>query len=77
MCHNHTLNQFSDPDRVRFDTMLGALAVGRPIYRLSAEWIGTEKTEFVLARYLDGAKSQRLLARVDDHGAWVEWSDRT
>ena len=76
VCHNHTLNQFSDADRRRFDEMLAAHAVGRPIYRLSAEWLGTEKTEFVFSKYLDGAKSQRLLARVDDHGAWVQWADR-
>jgi hypothetical protein len=55
--------------------MLGELATERPIYRLSAEWLGTEKPEFVLSRYRNGRKAQRLLARVDDFGAWVEWAD--
>jgi hypothetical protein len=73
VCHNMTLNQFADADRVRFDGFLGELARGRVIYRLSGEWVGTEKPEFVLSRYENGSKTQRLLARVDDHGAWVEW----
>jgi hypothetical protein len=75
VCHNHTLNQWSDVDRARFDAMLGEFAMGRIVYRLSAEWLGTEKPEFVLSRYRDGRKSQRLLARVDDFGAWVQWAD--
>ena len=76
VCHNHTLNQWSDVDRTRFDAMLGELAMGRTIYRLSAEWLGTEKPEFVISRYCDGRRSLRLLARVDDFGAWIEWADR-
>jgi hypothetical protein len=70
-----TLNQFSDADRTRFDAMLGELSTERPIYRLSGEWVGTEKPEFSVSRYWNGGKSQRLLARFDDHGAWVEWAD--
>jgi hypothetical protein len=76
VCHNHVVNQFPEIDRVRFDALLGELADGRDLYRLSAEWIGTEQPEFVLSRYRDGDKWQRLLARVDDHGAWIRWADR-
>ena len=75
ICHNFLINQFSDPDRVRFDAMLADLAHHRDIYRLAAEWIGTETPEFTLSLYRHGNKSQRLLAQVDDHGAWIRWAE--
>jgi len=74
VCHNLVLNQFSDPERVRFDRMLSELSSGREIYRLSGEWIATKDPELTLTLYRDGNKSQRLLAVVDDHGAWIRWA---
>ena len=74
VCHNHVINQFSEAERSRFDELLMRLGSGRDVYRLAAEWIGTQTTEFTMARYRDGGKSHKLLALVDDHGAWLKWS---
>lgn len=75
VCHSHVMNQFSEADRSRFDTLLMRLASGRDIYRLAAEWLGTQTTEFTLSRYRDGGKTHGVLALVDDHGAWIRWTD--
>lgn len=78
VCHNHTLNQFSQPDRERFVEILEELSRDRDVYRLSAEWIdrrgiNTEHPRFLLNRYLSGRETETLLAFVDDHGRWVQW----
>jgi hypothetical protein len=74
ICHSHVLNQFSEMERSRFDALLASLAKDRDIYELSAEWIGTEWTEFSLSHFRAGSKSKTLLALVDDHGEWIRWS---
>jgi len=78
VCHNHTLNQFSSPERARFFNLLADFGKQRNIYELSAEWIdrsgmNTQQPGFVLSHYFRGSRSDRLLAYVDDHGQWIEW----
>jgi hypothetical protein len=71
--HCHTLNQFSDEGRQRFNALLERISRHRPINQLSAEWINTPKPELRLIQWDKGDSTERLLARVDQHGRWIEW----
>jgi hypothetical protein len=71
--HCHTLNQFSNEQRRRFDTLLAHISNRRSINQLSAEWIRTSKPELRLIRWEKGTPTEWLLARVDQHGRWIEW----
>ena len=79
---------FSTDDRQRFEELLKAASSSRSIAWLSAEGLGTvasfvEETgndpgpaasDVLGARlYEDGTVRQQLLARVHEHGQWLDW----
>lgn len=73
--HTFTINQFSEEARERFDDLLRDHATRRGLYRVSVEWIGANAPLLRLAFYEDNAEKVTLLARCDDHGEWLEWTD--
>ncbi len=72
--HTFTLNQISDVGRQLFSTILAEHARERDIHRVSIEWLEADDSPLLrLLRYADGAEEDRLLARCDDLGEWMEW----
>lgn len=72
--HSFTLNQFSQEDRINFSKTLERLSLYRALWRISLEWIGTEKPELILEYYYEGErKSVEKLAECHQHGAWIKW----
>jgi hypothetical protein len=71
--HCHTLNQFSEADRVAFQEMIRTASHDRSINVVSAEWIKTPQTELRLATWQNGECENTLLAEVDHHGRWIDW----
>jgi hypothetical protein len=74
--HTHTLNQVSPEARAQFTALLGELAATRELYRISAEWLGAPVPQLTLTTWSRGQAHERLLARCDHHGRWLEWLDR-
>ncbi|PYM14206.1 MAG: DUF2332 domain-containing protein [Candidatus Rokuibacteriota bacterium] len=73
--HSHTVNQFSPEQRERFTMALASLARTRTLYRVSAEWLGAPVPQLTLTTWSQGRADERLLARCDHHGRWLEWLD--
>jgi hypothetical protein len=74
--HSFTLNQFSPQMRDQFTGRIEDEAKRREhLFRLSIEWLsGMNTPELQMVAYHNGAKvEERLLARVDHHGRWIEW----
>jgi hypothetical protein len=76
--HAHTLYQFTPAAQARFDEQLmqHARSSGRPIWRIGVEVDRPGEPAIVLTHYRPDGHDQRLLARCDAHGAWIEWIDR-
>ena len=72
--HCHTLNQFSADRRQDFAALLSECSKQRPMNQLSAEWILTLQPELRWIQWEDGHPAETLLANVDHHGRWIEWS---
>jgi hypothetical protein len=71
--HTHTLNQFSPEARARLASLLAHQASKRDLYQISIEWLGREHPCLELVSFVDGARSQELLAYCGSHGEWLEW----
>jgi hypothetical protein len=72
--HSFVLNQFSEEDRSKFDSLLKDLSKNRPIWRISLEWIGSKEPELVVSRYVSGTKNHvQKLAECHGHGEWIRW----
>ena len=54
---------------------LASLARTRTVYRVSAEWLGAPVPQLTLTTWSQGRADERLLARCDHHGRWLEWLD--
>jgi hypothetical protein len=70
--HTHTLNQVPPAARARLTALLRELATTRELYRLSAEWLGAPVPQLTLTTWSRGEARERLLARCDHHGRWLE-----
>jgi hypothetical protein len=73
--HTYTINQFSVEERERLTALLAEHAARRDLYRVSVEWIGSLHPQLELTSWHAGHQHQRLLARCDSHGRWLEWLD--
>lgn len=71
--HTFTVNQFSEEMRERLTRILAEGSRNRPVYRISIEWIYTERPVLRLAVFDGGEEKERILAECDDHGNWIEW----
>jgi hypothetical protein len=74
LVHCHTLNQFSDLERAKFEQLIREASDTRDITVISAEWIRTPQPELRLERWRNGSVDNSLLAQVHHHGQWIEWS---
>jgi hypothetical protein len=73
--HTHTINQFSPKARAQLSALLAEHALGRDLYQISIEWLGTEHPRLELALFERGKHTRRLLAQCGSHGEWLEWLD--
>ena len=73
--HTHTVNQFSPDARARFTALLAHLASTRALFRLSAESLDGAIPQLTLTTWPRGHADERVLARCDYHGRWLEWLD--
>ncbi len=74
--HAHTINQFSQDERAKFNSLLDKLSMERDIYLLSAEMLTRQDyATLELASIRGGIRSTRKLASVDAHGSWLEWTN--
>lgn len=72
--HSHTVNQFPQEARERFDTTLRVESQNRSIYRLALEGLaGQPFAAMTLFHYAQGECTERVLAHYDPHGAWCAW----
>ncbi len=73
--HCHTLNQFSEDARQRFEEVLMHGSVGRRLYRIALEIVaGDTYPHLTLSIFEDGQKiRQDQLAYYQSHGEWIEW----
>ena len=72
--HNYTLNQFSQEDGGRFNSILDKFSMDRDVHLVSGEgrW-GHDYATLELVTIKAGCRSSRKLANVDFHGKWLEW----
>ena len=74
--HAHTLNQFSQDKKVRFDSLLNEYSMEKDLHLLSAEM--PYRQDFATLKMVSirgGARECRKLADVDAHGSWLKWAD--
>ena len=72
--HSHTTSQWTVDEREEFRTTLDTLANGRRLYRIAVERNDTGQPELELTSWNNEGKAKtKLLARVQDHGQWIEW----
>ena len=72
--HSFVLNQFTPEDRLKFEEVLKNISKRREAFRISFEWIDTEKPEIVLEHFFAGQKkSRQVLAQAHHHGEWIKW----
>jgi hypothetical protein len=71
--HSFVTYQFSREHRAALDNLLVAASLRRPVWRLSFEGTLSGDAPLVLTSYEGGAKTKRLLAQCQPHGAWMEW----
>ena len=71
--HAFTSNQFDAPTRDRFEFALARVATARPLYHVSLEWEADAAPVLRLASRVDGDLHERLLARCEPHGTWLDW----
>lgn len=83
--HTHTINQFSNEDRERLDSILSAYGQNRNLYWISSEYRpqessglnidsnGQMRAILQLTTFEEGTRSTKTLARCDPHGRWLEW----
>jgi len=70
--HSFMLNQISQAARAAFSDAIGAAAARRTLFLVALEW-ATDHTAVLTGARLDGTRrEERLLARCDSHGAWLE-----
>ncbi|HYF80495.1 MAG TPA: DUF2332 domain-containing protein [Symbiobacteriaceae bacterium] len=76
--HCHTLNQFPEKALQRFHDLLAAESTVRELFHLSAESVRGEAHPYLtLSLYQAGRQmSQRVLARYQAHGKWLEWLNK-
>lgn len=66
--HSHTLNQFSQQERVAFRKLLEESSASATVYLVSAEG-----GNLVVARCDGGSWRTMARANCDSHGRWIEW----
>lgn len=71
---SHVMNQLSPNARDELDSVFERLGGTRPIWRISNEWLHTDTPQLELAEYRGDHHRHELLARVDKHGAWIDWT---
>lgn len=71
--HSMALYQFPAERQARFKELLQEFGRKRPIYHLSAEWVGGMHTEVRLSRYSGNQTDEWHLANAHSHGLWLEW----
>jgi hypothetical protein len=69
--HSMTLNQFSPESRDGLERVLSG--AGRPVTRLSMEWIDAPGPVLTLVEYDRGRRSAIDLAEYHHHGDWIAW----
>lgn len=70
--HTFTLYQWPREAREHFAERIAEQAAHRPLCHVSIEWLGTETPEVSFRCFENGTSTERLLARCDAHGRWIE-----
>ncbi len=72
--HSFVLNQVSEELRARYYDLLAEYSAGRILFDLAIEpsaW----PAPLILTTFENGESAQKLLARCDHHGRWLEWNN--
>jgi len=72
--HSFTLSLASGKPRERLELMLAKVSEKRNLFHISLEWPKNSETPLLsLASLNSGGASERILARCNAHGEWIEW----
>jgi hypothetical protein len=72
--HSFTLSLASGKPRERLESLLAKVSEKRNLFQISLEWAkSSEAPLLILATFIRGAKTEKLLAKSQPHGEWLEW----
>lgn len=71
--HSYTLNQFRAEMRECLNRLLTEHAERRDVYRVAIEWLAGEHPLVQTTSYRSRVTTERIVARCDQHGSWLEW----
>ncbi|HZY46976.1 MAG TPA: DUF2332 domain-containing protein, partial [Candidatus Bathyarchaeia archaeon] len=76
--HSFTLTLATREPRERLHRLLESASKTRALSLVWMEWpMDAEIPLLGLARFSDGTKKERILARCHSHGEWLEWTDNS
>jgi len=72
--HSFTLTLASREPREKLHSLLAKASKGRVLFLVWIEWPADSETPLLgLAKFSDGVKTEKILARCHSHGEWLEW----
>lgn len=83
--HTHTVNQFTPDGRERLERLMIEAGLERDLYWLSSEYRSSEdqlhraqvpndiSPTLLLTSFVEGRRTDEVLARCQTHGQWLEW----
>jgi hypothetical protein len=72
--HSFTLSLASGKPRERLESLLAKVSEKRYLFQISLEWAKSSETPLLtLASFNKGAKTEKVLAKSQPHGEWIEW----
>ncbi|HEV2120728.1 MAG TPA: DUF2332 domain-containing protein [Candidatus Bathyarchaeia archaeon] len=75
--HSFTLSLASKEPREKLHSLLTKTSQKRDMSLVWIEWPSESETPLLgLARFIDGVRTEKILARCHAHGEWLEWMNR-
>lgn len=72
--HSFTLSLANDENRKKLESILSRASINKDLFLVSLEWPGNAETPLLeLTRFSHEKKSEKVLARSQAHGEWLEW----
>jgi hypothetical protein len=76
--HSFTLSLASGKPRERLNRLLAKASEKRSLFHVSLEWPRNSESPLLsLASLNEGEDNERILARCNPHGEWIEWLENT
>jgi hypothetical protein len=75
LCIFRTFTPLSPPSRERISEVCARCGASRDLFLLSTTGGRSIDSELKLVSFINGVKTERILARCHNHGQWLEWLD--